>query len=224
MTDTGDNSKSTKPILQSMNIINTIHRRELGQRVSYVKNSFDRNSVVSHLDEKFNYVHENVQSLAQGVQSQKWSVVTVAVRSILNRLLDYSHSQNTTMMPIKKQEYEFFILLGGFDLLLKLFERPFVPSDLTITTFSNIDYFNNPRRVEVWNEILVILREISYYVQSSANLLFSQRHITFLFTLLAHPSVFESAMNLIEEVLSARLETFSLSLIPHFYKLVSPFK
>lgn len=72
----------------------------------------------------------------------------------------------------------------------------------------------------VWNEILVLLREICYSIPNLANQIFTSSHIIFLFTMLSHDNLFENAMNLLEEILAIRMESFCLEQIPNFYSLL----
>ena len=76
---------------------------------------------------------------------------------------------------------------------------------------------------EVWNEVLIILREITIALPSISEKVFDNRDIVFLFSLLHREAMFDDTMNLLEEILASREETFSLLLIPNFFSLVDSF-
>lgn len=118
--------------------------------------------------------------------------------------------------PKKKLQREFFILFGGVKLLCQLFGPPFGARDAR-----NISLVSG--KSEVWNEVLIILREIAIAIPSIAERVFENRDIVLFFTLLNHHSMFDNAMNLLEEILAARDETFNLIEIPNFFSLLNSF-
>jgi Trpc4-associated protein len=108
--------------------------------------------------------------------------------------------------------------LGGIDLLLRLFNKPFSEPDarqMTPTIFQ--------RRSELWNEVLVILREVAIAIPTISEKIFENSDIVFLFSLLHHQAMFDNTMNLLEEILASRDETFCLLLVPNFFSLVDSF-
>jgi len=54
----------------------------------------------------------------------------------------------------------------------------------------------------VWNDCLVVLRELCYSVPQLANRLFGTDFVLFLFTLMSQPMFFDHAVGLIEEILA----------------------
>ena len=123
------------------------------------------------------------------------------------------------MTPEKRQAREIFVALGGTQEIMRLFSKPFMTTNDARKEKS--DLFR--RRSELWNEILIILREICYALPTLADNIFTKEHITFLFTLLSQSSIFENAMNLLEEILAVRVDVYSLAVIPEFYNLVDKF-
>lgn len=54
----------------------------------------------------------------------------------------------------------------------------------------------------MYNDALVILRELCFSVPDVAHRLFAEEIIVFLFTLMGHPSFFDHSVGLIEEILA----------------------
>ena len=159
-------------------------------------------------------------SLRNAIKSNKWKDISTNVGDIILNLLDNSNiNQLFSVTPKKKLQRECFVIYGGIDLLLQLFQPPFV-SSTDARKFTTIDV---TRKSEVWNEILVILREVSFAIPTLSDKIFNKNQIVFLFTLLHHQSVFDNTMNLLEEILATREDTFQLSLIPNFYTLIGRF-
>ena len=199
------------------NIVEAFFRRERGS-INRFGEVFSE-GISKRIDDTFNKVSDGVTKLRLAVKSGRWGEVEFAVGTLIASLLDSSNpDQVFVITPSKKQEREIFVSLGGIDLLLRLFNRPFSEPDarqMTPTIFQ--------RRSELWNEVLVILREVAFAIPTLSENVFGKDHIVFLFTLLRHPQVFENTMNLLEEILSVRIETFSLALVPNFYSLVTVF-
>ena len=140
-------------------------------------------------------------------------------KRLLSKLLDASNpDQAFVITSAKRQERELFVNLGGMEFLLKLFQKPFGAPDARKISSQSIQ-----RRSELWNEVLVILRELAFAIPSLADNLFGDSEITFLFTMLVHNSVFDNTMNLLEEILATRADMFSLSSIPDVFSLLSSF-
>lgn len=113
---------------------------------------------------------------------------------------------------------QMFIHVGGVKQLLRLFYAPYGNEDARKMSSAVIQ-----RRAEFWNEVLVILREVSFSIPSLADNIFSDKELIFLFTLLYHSSVFDNAINLLEEILASRSETFLLGSIPDLFSLLNKF-
>lgn len=199
--------------LKSVNIAFVLKARELGGKLNTQQSIAGK--IRQRTDDLCNHIATTTQTLREAIEcksSNRWKEIERAVEILIQRLLDNSNpDQVFVITPTKKQEREIFVSLGGVDLLLKLFNKP----------FGNVDGLQFQARSELWNEILVILREVAFAIPTLSENVFGKNHITFLFTLLKHQSVFENTMNLLEEILAVRVETFSLALIPNFYDLVA---
>jgi Trpc4-associated protein len=113
-------------------------------------------------------------------------------------------------------EREFFVLYGGVRLLFQLFASPYgEPNSRRTALYSG--------KHEVWNEVLVILREVAIAIPTISEKIFENSDIVFLFSLLHHQAMFDNTMNLLEEILASRDETFCLLLVPNFFSLVDSF-
>lgn len=203
----------------SENIVQSLFNRSIGKTKNAFQIKVYSTTVHKRIDENFNNISSSIQMLSKAIHSESWSEVGYCVGNLITRLLDSTNPDQLFLItPSKKQEREIFVFLGGFDLLLKLFSKPF--SDKDARSILSLHF---QRRSELYNEVLIILREVAFAIPSLSEHIFSNDHIIFLFTLLSHQSVFENTMNLLEEILSARIDTFSLALIPNFYSLVNKF-
>jgi len=108
--------------------------------------------------------------------------------------------------PLKVLQREFFVLFGGLRELLRVFTIP-----------------STTERTDVWNDVLVILREITISLPSVAEKAFDNKDIVFFFSLLSHRNVFDNTMNLLEEILASREETFNLASVPNFFSIIGNF-
>ena len=143
-----------------------------------------------------------------------------AVSDIIMKLLDNSDAGDLFAVNTKKTlQRECFVLNGGIDALLILFKPPF----LMYGDGRKIPVEHVRRRSEMWNEILVIIREVAYVIPTLQDRIFNTDQMVFFFTMLCHQSVFDNTMNLLEEMLAAREDTFQLSAIPDFYNLMGMF-
>ncbi len=111
-----------------------------------------------------------------------------------------------------------YVALGGVSQLFRLLQPPLVPPDARSISESQVK-----GRQDIWNEVLVLLREICFATPHLADRVATRTHIIFLFTMLQHTCVFENSMNLLEEILAVRNEAFSLADIPKFYEMVEKF-
>ena len=199
------------------NVVFTLFERSNGNR--RMTASSLPTPAVDRVDEAHKNIVKGIHVLRVAIHSQSWRQIENAVEYLILKLLD---SQNPdalfTITPSKRLERELFVEFGGMKLMLSLLEGPLSKPDARHIPSSQIQ-----RHVELWNEVLVILREVCFAVPSLSDSVFSDNHLVFLFTLLSHDFVFENTMNLLEEILAVRMETFCLSLVPDFYKLVGKF-
>lgn len=228
-----------EPPAPCVSLIDVMRAREIGERriiigsesnldtLRFANNASKFHKCMSRstqkaIDEEYRGIISCTQALRRAVEQNNWEVVESAVGDIILTLLDSGNSNSNALFhvsPKKKQQRECFVRWGGVELLLRLFEKPFV-------AHSDARNYTNPdvgRKCEVWNEILVILREVCFAIPSLSEKVFGMPHIVFLFTMLSHQSVFDNTMNLLEEILAARDDTFQLSLIPDVYNLFDKF-
>eukprot|EP01038_Epipyxis_sp_PR26KG_P014534 gene14534-19515_t len=200
------------------NFVNTILAREIKR--SNPNHLVFPKSINININKEFNSLSDHINSLKVAIDERNWGKIEITIGDIILNLLDSSNNMNQlfSITPKKKQQREIFASLGGLQLLLKLFEYPFGSHDARLiseTTFLE--------KSDVWNEVLVILREIAFTIPSSSEKIFDQHHIVLLFSYLCHHSVFDNTMNLLEEILACRDETFSLASVPNLFTLLNRF-
>lgn len=207
---------NSKPERTTRNIVANLNNRSIG-RSSFRYDCLDK-GILKRVDSSLNRIADNSESLRTSLKKSKTGFtadIKEAVEHLISDLLmPAGGEQAFEITPLKKQERETFVLIGGFDLLLQFLGN------------------RNPKKVQssqfrvnsnIWDEILVILREISFAIPTLADRLFSTEHIIFLFNLLRQKVIFENTMNLLEEVLSSRTDTFNLGLVPGFHDLLHNF-
>ena len=221
------NTQTNMKIPTRKNFLKELRHREIG----YVNKLATRKlpkTINNALNQNFQKIHEVTNGLAAIIDScsrapqvdnNKWIEIGKAVNQLITTILDNTNPDLVfSISPSKREQREIFVCLGGMHLLLRLFRLPFCESDCRKVL---PDIFQ--QRSEIWNEILVILREVCFAVPPIADSIFSKDHIVTLFTMLSHQPIFENAMTLLEEVLAVRVETFNLSEIPKFYSLIEKF-
>ena len=176
-------------------------------------------AVTRRIDEAHKNITRSIKVLKTALKSKSWRQIENAVELIILKLLD-SHNPDAlfALTPSKRLERELFVQFGGMQLLLEVLEPPLSKPDARDMPPSQIQ-----RHVELWNEVLVLLREVCFAAPSLADCVFSDQHLVFLFTLLSHDFVFENTMSLLEEVLAVRQEAFCLRLVPNLYDLLGSF-
>ena len=202
-------------------MVKKLYRRDIG-RIRSISRQLP-STVEKRIENEFSKTVSSVNCLKQALESRSEMEIEYVVGDILANFLEgLSHAStggNTREAArksmIKKQQRELFVSLGGMDLLLKLISPPFVPADARSIAKERVS-----RQSDLWNEILVIFREMITSVPSLPDLFFATHHVVFLFTLLSHSSVFDNTMNALEELLAVREDTFSLASIPRFYSLI----
>jgi hypothetical protein len=199
-------------------LIESLSQRELGNKPWKLPTL--SKAVHRKVDDEYEGTAVVLDKLRKAITVARWDDIEAAVNDVMMNLLDNSsESQLFVVTPLKKQQREYFVVNGGLDLLLQLFRHPFLkhhdgrtipPSEVRMKS-------------EVWNEILVLLREVAFALPTLSDIVFDSQQMVFFFTLLHHQSVFDNSMNLLEEILAQREDTFQLSLIPDFYGLVKKF-
>jgi Trpc4-associated protein len=155
--------------------------------------------------------------LTAGIAHQDWVETEAVVSQLIMRLLDASNHEGIFQIsPKKKQERELFVALGGMRQLLRLFEPPLCEVDARLISAHSLGI-----RAELWNEVLILIRELCFTVPSLAEHIFSSEHIALFFSFLSHKSMFENALNILEEILAVKTETFDLYKVPNLYSLLN---
>jgi len=214
---------------EQTNIMSTLRERELGKgrkyggRVMYDATSTSpylmSSSIEKRINSSFNDVITVVKNLRSAIDKAKWGDIEHAVHLVYHKLTeDTNPDQPYHVKPKSRQEREVFVAVGGMQTILRLFAKPFAEVDARTMPATSFQ-----RYAETWNEMLLILREVSYSIPSLSERVFDQSHVVFLFTMLAHRSVFEHSVSLLEEILAVRIETFSLVLVPDLYTLITKF-
>jgi hypothetical protein len=201
-------------------------------RIKYMERDFvgeaillaDVPFVKKKVDAKYSMMHETVSELREAMDSGKYRKVKDAIKTVMENLLQ-AHSNPEDVLnltPQKSEQRQIFLALGGIDELLRLFKYPFGDKGNGLSyvidsrEFSNVIYHHT----DLFNDVLIILREIVFSVPRVADSSLCTKDIAFLFALLSHEGLFQHGINLIEEVLAARYELFSLENVPQLYRLV----
>lgn len=207
--------------VRTSSVLKTLLNRELGSRRRPIATNHGLlvPSIERRLDSTFNDISKCVKALSNAIDSAVWTDIQHAIRMLFSKMLEMSPPDQVNSVNFKrKQEREVFVAIGGMHLLLRLFEKPFCEPDARSMSLSLVHSYS-----ELWNEVLVILREVCYTIPTLSEQLFGNDHIIFFFTLLVHRSVFENSISMLEEILAVRIETFSLALVPKLFSLVSKF-
>lgn len=202
-------------------ILEPLHDREIGRRRGprASKEFICVPSIEKRIDSSFNDISKCVKSLRDAIDAVRWVDIQHAVRVVYSTLLEISFPDQIASINLKrKQEREIFVSLGGMHLLMRLFEKPFCMSDARVMSTLLVN-----RHSELWNEVLIILREVCFTIPFLSEQLFGNSHVVFFFTLLVHRSVFENSISMLEEILAVRIETFSLALVPDLFALITRF-
>lgn len=173
--------------------------------------------IAKKINSDFSNIIKHTKSLKKAVTSRNWKDIENAVSDVMHLLID-QHSSEDMSGASKKQMTQLFIEYGGMDYFLQVFATPISPTDarsISRTTFR--------ARSETWSELLITIRELIITQPSLADRYFDTNHIVFIFTMLHHSAIFESAINALEEILASREDPFPLQSIPNFYQLVRSF-
>lgn len=206
-------------VLNGTNFSHILKSRELGYRRKVLKRNFPPN-VERKLDEDLSKVMGHIKSLSLAIAKSNVPDIELAISDIVMQMIDTNTSINANYKNTlkKKQHREMFVSLGGMRLIMCLLSPPYAPSDAR-----NLSKDRMVDQADFWNEILVLMREMISAVPSISDKCIENKHLVFLFTLLHHYPVFDNVMNLLEEILVSREDTFFLGSIPSFYTLVNSF-
>lgn len=169
------------------------------------------------LNSQFNDVIRFTKDLKSGVQAKSWTNIETSVTDLVNVLVDHLEKRDVPVAS-KHQMRHLFVAYGGLDALLQVLLPPITPSDAR-----TIPKATFREKSESWNEILLLIRELIMTIPSLTDRYFSIEHISFMFTLLHHSSVFDSAVSALEEILAFREDPFPLYAVPKFFDLMKKF-
>ncbi len=204
--------------------LNNLHGRELGRSLNM--RSIFTSGIEKRINKELNHVLEDCDALATAIRLGREDNVAIVVGDVLGHFLDHSVYRDESLAPIsandkafkKKQQRELFMAMGGAESLLTLFLPPFAPVDAELISKPQMQ-----EKSEMFNEVLVIIRELLSSVPAIADRLIDTKHLVFMFTLLRHQAVFDNTMSILEEVLASREDTLHLGVIPKLNSLVLRF-
>eukprot|EP01039_Chlorochromonas_danica_P005567 gene5567-6129_t len=202
----------------SKSLADKIKLRELGL-ISQSKVLYHP-SITQRIDRQSQDIYTLVQRISNATKEDNWSKIECIVNDIMTSLtevLDFGNGKHNS--PEKKSQRDYFVLFGGVQALLSIFSMPSVNANDDARRIRPFVM----RRNETWNEIMVILRDLIISIPSIADQYIDNRCISTLVTFLYYKNIFDNVMNLLEEILATREETFPLSIVPNFYQLVEKF-
>jgi len=213
-------------------IFSTLESRALGSKLpvdkmyrhKYIREKFEKNKVHQHIveitEDLRSTIFANISkepNTASNRRNIDFSEINLRVTYVISNLLSAENDGDVfKITPKRFYERSLFVQMGGVELLLLLLQPPFMSKDARNELPSSIN-----RNSELWNEILVILREVFYALPSYCDIVMSNEIILKLFTMLGHTSIQENTMNLLEEVLAGRKATFPLELVSNLHSLIN---
>lgn len=188
------------------NILKALFDQNCGLRVPWRRIGTVK-EILRRVSEFTNEVTKEVQSLNLAIEERSWDDITDAIALLAKCLVAQNIPSNRdpslTQPPKPKiQECETFVIVGGFDAILKLLSRTFIAG------------FSRPlkqllsQNSQTWNDVLYVFREVIFAAPALANTSVNRDHVLFIFSMLCESSVFEGAVSVLEELLSLRSETF----------------
>ena len=209
-----------------LSLLTRLQEREIGRKRNFTRkrDEYIHGSVEKRLDRDSNNICSYVRKLKIAISKVDMDDINEAVTSLFSKIIDTSGREHAYLvLPKKRQERELFVESGGVYLMLKLFENPFLSVSLDSKKLSTTSAACLNQYSTLYNEVLVILREVSFSIPTFSEQIFGNQIIIFLFTLLSYRSVFENSVSLLEEILAVRTETFNLADVPNLYELISNF-
>ena len=170
-------------------------------------------------------IASEVSFLSAAIDSGDWTEVQTLVTRLAPRLIGDPSSSNQTVIDdpnipptaprfhagggLHGLERDTFVHAGGVQVLIRIFrEKAFVGMEMAMTNDARdlSREIISMRLSPCWNEVLVSLRELVYRIPSiveDGTILSNGDFLPFLFTLLSHEHCFDTASDLIEEIISA---------------------
>lgn len=203
-------------IVDASHLYNVLKQREWGTRGRSSENpAFMVKYCERRVNKEYNDIVKLVNALRASLEKSLWSEIEVNVGDLIYCLLDNNANQLFEITDVKKQRRELFAKLGGVQLFIKVARLAFRYQDPYKAAENAVE-----GRTDVLNEVMVILRELTYVLPSSSDAMFSDSDIVFFFSFVRYHSLFDNVLNFLEEVVATREEPFNLALIPGFYALV----
>ncbi len=198
---------------------------ETGKRRRHKPSKSCPNSYVMRLNENLHGIPNVVQDLRAAIKSGSLKSITKILTWVSREVMDAQVllfqgslayvAHHTSATSEKRLAHEAFVLLGGPELLVKLFCEPLSPKDARQLSPHEIS-----ERVRMWNIALIALTELSYMDPALGSRLASKKCIQFLFSLASIPYVFDNAVTLLEELLATQSSTFLLDSVPQIAELL----
>ncbi len=184
------------------------------------------NSYIKRLNDNLYGVPCMVEELRAAVKSGNLKTITKVLTWVSRAVVDaqvlpvqvssFTYiDPDTSATSEKRLAREAFVLLGGPELLVKLFCEPLSPSDARHLSYNGI-----AERTKMWNVALIALRELSYMDPALGSRLASVGFIHSLFSLMSIPCVFDNTVSLMEEVLATQSKAFLLDSVPQIAELL----
>ncbi|RYH17059.1 hypothetical protein EON65_29170, partial [archaeon] len=177
-------------------------------------------SVIRRIDQQQGGVIDMTEKLRTAMKDASWRQIEDTLSEVLTALSDLTSDgyDPFQVKGKKRQQQEYFVLYGGLQTVLQFFSLRGVPKNGRTMSPEQM-----ARRVEVFCIVLVLIRELIVTNASIAEQFFDDSLIATLMTYLSHKQIFDHTMNLLEEILAIRHETFPLSAVPDFTQLVEGF-
>jgi hypothetical protein len=153
-------------------------------------------SFVSKLDRNLERVPSLVCGLRRALQARQMAEIVEAVKAITAKLVDQPGVSLSGRLPapapdfpgeidyrVQRLDRFYFTALGGPELMVQLFQRPFALPDVREMRPGVL-----ARRIDVWCEVLVLLRELCFTDHDLSARLTSDSFLTHLFTMMSEVS------------------------------------
>eukprot|EP00953_Heterococcus_sp_UTEX-ZZ885_P035162 18161-Heterococcus_DN1.PRE.2 len=195
----GEESAAAKPrnaMLHSTRLL--MSREQRGQRLRQLRGDQivhlpQTKGFVSKLDRNLERVPSLVRALRSALQARDMGLIIDAVRAITLKLVDHPGVSLSGRPPapvpdfpgeidhrVQRLDRYYFAALGGPELMLQLFQRPFALPDVR-----EMKPHLLARRIDVWSEVLVLLRELCFTDHDLSARLTSDSFLMQLFTMMS---------------------------------------
>jgi hypothetical protein len=202
----GEQSVVAKPrnaMLHSTRLL--MSREQKGQRLRQLRGDQILNlpqSFLSKLDRNLERVPSLVRALRSALQARDMGLIIDAVRAITLKLVDQPSVSLSGRPPtpvtdfpgeidhrVQRLDRYYFTALGGPELMLQLFQRPFALPDVR-----EMKPHLLARRIDVWCEVLVLLRELCFTDHDLSARLTGDSFLMQLFTMMSEVSATQCNM------------------------------